>query len=618
MKKEQKRLAHKERKTEKFNKKDARYFEKYGVHLNEVQRKEKKEKVKIKYLRKFLPFLRGSPLLATALIILFFVIIAVNTIHPLLFSWATDALVANDLQLALILVIAYGVADLFLSVLIYLNYTCSSKFFNRMIDKIRISLIDDLAKTKISKLNEVKSGEILSRVSSDPESFTNNFDRILEQLRWLLRRIGRVVIFFVFSWKLGLFLIISGVIIYIIDRIYANKKFIPANKRNKIINDKYNSQVTEMTRGIRDIKNLNIFSHFYEKFQTISKFKRNSQTNLDSKGNFMDLIILDGSVGLASIFAFIYALFLTVGGEISIGNLLTILMYNYEAFYLFANISMMNNCLQEMEISAKRMYELKDNEQYPKEVFGKSKLTSPEGNIRFKNVCFSYKDEKVFENLSFEIKAGQSIGIVGRSGEGKSTILNLIPRIYDVDSGSIEIDDIDVRELTQDSLRNTVSMVSQSPYIFDLTIEENLRLVKPDATQKELEEVCQKAQILDFIQSKPDGFKTRIGEGGVILSGGQKQRLALARAFLKNSKILLLDEATSALDNNSQAQVKEAIYNLQNSCTLVIVAHRLSTVIDCDKILVLDGHKLIAEGTHTELFKNCKVYRKLYEQDDLS
>ena len=616
MLKEQKSLARKQRKTEKLKRKDEKYFKKYGVHLNEVQ--DKNEKVKIKYLWKFLPFFRGSPALLICIIIFFLLTTALSIATPFILSYVTDTAVSGNLYTALIWAIIYGVAETVMSIIVYFQYYFYTKFFNKTTHKIRISLIKDTAETKISKLNDVKSGEILSRINYDPENFSNSFVTLIDTFRWLIRRVGRLGIAFIFSWKLGVFALGAGFIIFIINKIYLKKKLRQNEILDKQINDKYNSQSAEMVRGIRDIKNLNIFSHFYEKFTKLSVFRKNTQTNLSNSRDFSNIILSDGLVFFFGIGLYALATMLVISGEISIGNLTTILLYNYDMLSVFGLLGQMNNNVQSMEISAKRMYELKDEKQYPKEVFGKSELTHPEGNIRFKNVSFSYEDEKVFDNLTFEIKAGQSVGIVGRSGEGKSTILNLIPRIYDVDSGSVEIDDIDVRELTQDSLRNTVSMVSQSPYIFDLTIEENLRLVKPDATDAELEDVCKKAQILDFIQSKPDGFKTRIGEGGVVLSGGQKQRLALARAFLKNSKILLLDEATSALDNNSQALVKEAIYNLQDSCTLVIVAHRLSTVIDCDKILVLNNHKLIAQGTHKELFKNCEVYRKLYEQDDLS
>ena len=263
------------------------------------------------------------------------------------------------------------------------------------------------------------------------------------------------------------------------------------------------------------------------------------------------------------------------------------------------------------------MSEILDEKKNPPEKFGDRLLESPKGEIEFRDVEYQYNDEEqLFKNLNLKIKPGECVGFVGRSGEGKSTILSLIPRLYDVSAGKVMIDGIDVRDLTADALRNNVSIVSQNPYIFNMSILDNLKLVKPNATMDEIKVACEKSAIWDFIQSKPDGLNTKVGEGGVVLSGGQRQRLAIARAFLKGSSVLLLDEATSALDNESQGEVKKAIKNMKNSCTIVIVAHRLSTVQDCDKIFVIENHKIVGEGTHKELEKNCKSYRELYEQEE--
>jgi ATP-binding cassette subfamily B protein len=262
------------------------------------------------------------------------------------------------------------------------------------------------------------------------------------------------------------------------------------------------------------------------------------------------------------------------------------------------------------------MDEILNPEEYPKESFGTKELKNAAGNVEFNHVDFGYGDKNIFKDLSFNVKAGETVGIVGRSGEGKTTILNLLPRFYDVSKGNIKIDGINIQELTQESLRNTVSIVPQSPYIFNVSIRDNLLYAKPDATQDEIEDACKKAALHDFIISKPDGYDTFVGEGGVVLSGGQKQRLAIARALLKKSKILLLDEATSALDNETQQKIKKAIANIGTECTVIIVAHRLTTVEDCDKILVLSNHRIEAEGTHKQLLKKCEVYRELYTQND--
>ena len=259
------------------------------------------------------------------------------------------------------------------------------------------------------------------------------------------------------------------------------------------------------------------------------------------------------------------------------------------------------------------MNELFSEDKYPQEKFGKSELKHYSGEIRFKKVSFKYEDEIVLDNISFEVPAGKSLGIVGKSGEGKSTILSLINRLNDCESGQILLDDIDNRELTEEALRTNVCLVPQTPYIFNTTIRENLLYAKPDATEEELKTALQKAQIYDFIMSKPEGLDIMVGEGGIVLSGGQRQRLALARAFLKDSKLILLDEATSALDNKNQEDVKKVIAQMKDKCTFIIVAHRLSTIVDCDEIIVLDNHKIIAKGKHDELMETCPQYSDLYK-----
>ena len=194
--------------------------------------------------------------------------------------------------------------------------------------------------------------------------------------------------------------------------------------------------------------------------------------------------------------------------------------------------------------------------------------------------------------------------------------MSLIDKLYEINSGTISIDGVSITELTEKSLRDNVSIVMQTPYIFNTTITENLELVKPDASKEEIYDACKRAQIHDFIMELPDNYESTVGENGVVLSGGQKQRLAIARALLKNSKIILFDEATSALDNESQGKIKLAIDDLSRDHTIVIVAHRLSTVVDCDKIFVLDNNTIVAEGTHKQLMKTCKIYQELYQIEE--
>lgn len=244
------------------------------------------------------------------------------------------------------------------------------------------------------------------------------------------------------------------------------------------------------------------------------------------------------------------------------------------------------------------------------------KANNIKGNIEFKNVEFQYNSNKLFKNLNLKIESNKMIAIVGRSGEGKSTILKLISKGYSVDGGEILIDNYNINDLSEKTIKDNISVVSQSPYIFNLSIKDNIKLANPTATDEEIIEVCKKAQIHDIIDQMEKGYNTLVGENGVILSGGQKQRIAIARALIKKSKIILLDEATSSLDNSNQEKIKNVIKELSKDHTVIIVAHRLSTIVDSDNIFVVNKHKICASGTHTELMNSCEEYRNLYEIEE--
>ena len=227
-------------------------------------------------------------------------------------------------------------------------------------------------------------------------------------------------------------------------------------------------------------------------------------------------------------------------------------------------------------------------------------------------------DNKIFENLSFKIEPNTTVAFVGKSGSGKSTILNLMSKMYEVDDGEVLIDDVNINDLDKETLRNSISLVNQFPYIFDMTIKENLLLAKEDATDEEINDAICKASLKEFIDSLYKGIDTKVGESGIKLSGGQKQRLAIARALLRNSSIIIFDESTSSLDNFAQEEIKRSIDGLKGKSTIIIVAHRLSTIRNVDKIYFLDEGKIIDEGTFEELFDKNEKFRRMFLAEDLS
>ena len=270
-------------------------------------------------------------------------------------------------------------------------------------------------------------------------------------------------------------------------------------------------------------------------------------------------------------------------------------------------------------IYAKRIFHLLEGFEEGFELFPAFTDTTNYTNnldIEIKDLTFAYDDKNyVLENFNLYVKENTKVALVGESGSGKSSILNLLNKSYDIEKGKIFISGIDVCDYCKDQLRNMIAIVPQDPYIFNFTIKENLKIIKPNASDDEIELACKEAQIHDFILSLPNGYETQLGEGGVLLSGGQRQRLSIARAFLKDCPIMIFDEATSALDNENQQKIKDIIDQISKNKTVIIVAHRLSTIIDTDVIHFIKDKQIVASGTHKELLETCSEYSKLYNNE---
>ena len=290
--------------------------------------------------------------------------------------------------------------------------------------------------------------------------------------------------------------------------------------------------------------------------------------------------------------------------------------YVYRYMWLIENFNNLTQTYQKLVVSLGRVNEILENRLYEDEKFGDKEIKGSKGIIEFKNVTFGYPKEPItLKNFNLTIEPNKKIAIVGKSGQGKSTVFNLLTRVFDPANGSILLDGINISELTEDDLRKHISIIRQEPFVFNKSIKENFQLINKKIRLKEIREYAKMAYLDDYIMSLPKKYDTVLGEGGVNLSGGQKQRLSIARTLAKKSKVILLDEATSALDNSSQEYIKKTIDNLVKDHTVVIVAHRLSTIMDADIIHVVDGGKIIASGTHKELMKKCKIYKDLYKTE---
>lgn len=491
-------------------------------------------------------------------------------------------------------------------------------------NRLQMSFINKVCKDMYNKYQNLPAiafekagvGELINRLSSDP-------DRVLDLLNQLVKMILKIImalIIVVVSFKISIFIGIEITIFAIIMGIISSKYFPVIKNTQKEIkkeSDKLIKRATENLTGIREIKALGIKNNMINLINN----DIDNYCNKSLKINRYESVYNGLNNMVYYVLQFIILLtcgYLFIKGHIVYSVLMMVHTYIWRIDEVAETLSSFGVNYNKVKVSLSIIDEVVNNKIFKDEIYGDINLNNPKGNVTFKNVSFKYtkKENLTLDNLSLNIKTNQKTAIVGRSGNGKTTIFNLLLRYFDVTNGEVLIDGVDIKDLTEESLRKTISCVRQNPFLFNMSIFENFKIVKPDITLKEVKEVCKRAYIDEYIESLPKKYNTIIGEGGINLSGGQKQRLAIARTLLLNTKIILFDEATSALDNESQKYIKMTIDDLTKDHTIIIIAHRLSTIIDADEILVIENGKLESKGTHKELLKKSKVYRGLYENEE--
>lgn len=489
------------------------------------------------------------------------------------------------------------------------------RIFNKTIEAIKMDLTKSILNLEVKEMDNSSSGLFINRLNKDTEDISGVFMEFAYWISYVISNVGVLVTIFIINKYMFIFSLMTTIVCYIIYRKGINRRYKIQKELSKL-NENVTSLSTEVIRGIRDIKVLNAGDAVLKNMNDKIKSVNNERTNLINTRNIYDTF---NSV-TKHFFSF---LFLCLGTYLCTHSLLTvssfIILYNYRSkvYSLLNGIANLYEYLKEFSLSASRIYEVIYDDGFKKEKFGNKHIDKIVGNIEFKNVSFEYTDNiSVLKNLNLKIKENETVAIVGKSGAGKTTLFNLMAYLYQPKSGKVLIDGVDVSKLDCASIRDNISIITQNPYIFNFSIKENLLLTSPDASDEEIKNACHIAALDTFIDTLPDGYDTIVGEGGVTLSGGQRQRLAIARALLMKTKIILFDEATSALDNETQASIQESIKNMKGDYTIVIVAHRLSTIIDADRIYVLDDGAIIEEGTHKELMKKSKVYKNLYNKEN--
>lgn len=483
----------------------------------------------------------------------------------------------------------------------------------RVVHKLTDKLVRSVNNTKMSKLDSIKIGGITERLGMDIYTISNSYLQIIDMIFDIVTNVAFLAYIAYLNVYMFLILLAYVVVLYFICS-YKARVWIKGRKQVKALKDKARSSYIEQITGVRDVKVLNIKESITEYSNSLDKNTIATDIKFSDKRNFIRRLQMFVTTLFSVLFIALGIVFVEKNWLLLTGFLI-IYSYYGRVESLVQYISSLKEHLADGEISATRVFDIIDN--YEKEEYGTEELDNFSGTIKLNNVTFSYdKDSVVLSDVNMLFEPSKITAIVGKSGSGKSTILSLLAKLYDNDSGEILFDDKNIKSLTENAIRSNIGVVSQSPYIFNTTIRQNLLFVKPDASEKELVEVLKQAQIYDDIKKLPNKLDSEIGENGVKLSGGQKQRLAIARLLLKDSKVIVFDEATSALDNENQNKIVAVLDSLRETRTIIIVAHRLSTIVGADKIYVIENGKNIADGTHKQLMKTCESYKELYELEE--
>ncbi|MEW5821061.1 MAG: ABC transporter ATP-binding protein [Cyanobacteriota bacterium] len=521
-------------------------------------------------------------------------------------------LINKDQKLLFLLPIGVLVLFLITGICRYIQVYCSRYVVQGFLRDLRYDLYSKFQRIKMSYHDSNSSGALVSRLTNDTALLENISSDVLQI--FLSRSISAIALTFVIfyqNWQLAILcVLVTSIIIYPISVLSKRIRRFTHEMQSSLAD--LTSVLTENLQGMKVIHAYNLQKSQSEKF---------SKENQKYFGKYMKMVqafallpgIMQfiGAIGIAIIIW--YGGYLIISGEMTTGALISFIV----AFLLlYTPVKTMGRSYADVAkalAAAERIFNIIDIDEEVIESDNPVELKEIKNCIVYENVTFKYKELDIFKNVNLKVEVGEVLAIVGSSGSGKSTMVNLLPRFYDVSSGAVKIDDQDIKDFSLESLRNKIAIVSQDTFLFDGSIKYNISIGNPDSSEDLIIKAASQAYVDNFVKNLPDGYETRVGERGVMLSGGEKQRISIARALLKDAPILILDEATSSLDNESEKIVQQALGNLIKDRTVFIIAHRLSTIKNATRIIVLDKGKIIDSGSHESLMDTCSTYKNLYE-----
>ena len=562
------------------------------------------------YTKKFI----GKILLAS----LFSIIVAISTSST---AWLLDPAIEKIfinkdqtliilIPLAIIFAFAAKGISLYMAKLLMINVS----------EEVKKNLQTDMLKSFIKADTEIiesnHSGKYISNLNFDVNQITKMLaDAFLSIFKDGLTLIGLLCVMFIQNWKLSLIAIIMIPLASITAKV--------VGKRMSKISTQAQEKSGDLNRYLIDLfKNHKILKIFQrENFENMRSEK--FVNDLKEKSAKISAVyirstpVMEILTGVMIAILIFYSGKLIISGELAINNFFSFLAAMMLAYQPVKTLTKVNVAIEQGLAAANRILPIIDISNEINLNEDKDKLNISEGSIIFENVDFTYKsnpENKVLQNVNVNFTGGKMTALVGHSGSGKSTLLNMIPRIYAPTDGTIHLDDQDISKFNLASLRGQISIVDQNTTLFDDTVLNNIKYARPEATNEEVYKAAEQSMCSEFINNLENGYQTMIGENGVKLSGGEKQRLSISRAFLKKSKIILLDEATSSLDSETEEKIQKALSQLTLDKTTIVIAHRISTILNSDKIYVVDGGKIIDSGNHESLLLKSKVYKNFYER----